>query len=332
MTQNVRHILFFILAFVSLLIHAQESTSVFNFLSLPTSSHATALGGHNISLVEDDISLVWQNPALLSSVNDKTIGFNFLSFMKGCKSGSAAYSQVAGEHGTWGVTSQFVGYGNMKETLATGEILGDMNAIDMCLSGMYSYSLGENWVGGAAGKFIYSHYGEFSSCALAVDLGLNYFQLENDFSFSVVARNLGGQVKSFADHHEKLPFDMEMGFTKGLGHAPIKISLTMVDLTRWKKSDYYSAGKSTSGGRILTNHFNLGVDIVPTQNVYIALGYNLRRAYEMKAAGSSHAAGLSCGAGVAIKQFKLGLAYAKYHMGAPTFSLSLAYNLQKLIK
>ncbi|MEE1289157.1 MAG: DUF3308 domain-containing protein, partial [Bacteroidaceae bacterium] len=43
--------------------HAQESTSIFNFLNLPTSSHAMALGGKNISLIEDDASLVFQNPA-----------------------------------------------------------------------------------------------------------------------------------------------------------------------------------------------------------------------------------------------------------------------------
>ena len=57
----------------------QESTSVFNFLNLPYSAHATGLGGHNISLIEDDITLVTQNPSLLSSVSSKTLGFNFLN-------------------------------------------------------------------------------------------------------------------------------------------------------------------------------------------------------------------------------------------------------------
>ena len=43
-------------------VFGQESTSVFNFLNLPVSSHSTALGGRNISLIEDDISLISQNP------------------------------------------------------------------------------------------------------------------------------------------------------------------------------------------------------------------------------------------------------------------------------
>lgn len=306
----------------------QESTSVFNFLNLPVSAHSTALGGKNISLIEDDISLINQNPALLSSVSDHSMGLNFMTYMRGSKAGSASYAQIAGERGTWGATAQFVGYGSMKETLATGEVIGDMHAIDMCMSGMYSYALSDRWVGGATGKIIYSHYGEFSSCALAVDLGLNYFLEEREFSLSGVARNLGGQVKAFGDHHERLPFDLELGFTKGLAHAPVFVSVTMVDLTRWSKDYFFNNGKKVKGGRVLMNHFNLGIDIRPVRMLYVSAGYNFRRAGEMKAAGSSHAAGLSFGAGINLNRFKFGLAYAKYHMGAPTFSFSLAYSIK----
>ena len=209
--------------YIATKVSCQESTSVFNFLSLPYSAHVTGLGGHNISLIEDDITLVNQNPSLLSSVSNRTAGFNFLTFMKGSKAGSVAYAQTTGERGTWGVSAQFVGYGSINETLPTGEIIGEMHAQDICVNGTYAYLLGDRWSGGATGKVIYSHYGEFSSCALAVDLGVNYFLEERGFSLSAAARNIGGQVKAFGNHHERLPFDLEAGFTKELGHAPIKI-------------------------------------------------------------------------------------------------------------
>lgn len=326
-----KHIILLLALFCAVFtsVNAQESTSVFSFLNLPTSSHATALGGKNISLIEDDISLSFHNPALLSSVSDKTMGLNFMTFMKGAKNGSASYAQHVGERGTWGAGVQFVGYGSMQETSVSGEVLGEMSALDLAISGTYSYMLGEQWAGGATGKFIYSHYGEFTSCALAVDLGVNYFLEDKDFSLSAAARNIGGQVKAFGNHHERLPFDLEVGFTKGLGHAPIKFSLTLVDLTRWSSDDYFSAGKKISSGRIFTNHFNLGVDVTPSRLFYIAAGFNFRRAYEMKAAGSSHAAGLSFGAGLNLKRLKLGMAYGKYHIGAPTLAFSLAYSLHK---
>lgn len=315
--------------YIATKVSCQESTSVFNFLSLPYSAHVTGLGGHNISLIEADITLVNQNPSLLSSVSNRTAGFNFLTFMKGSKAGSVAYAQTTGERGTWGVSAQFVGYGSINETLPTGEIIGEMHAQDICVNGTYAYLLGDRWSGGATGKVIYSHYGEFSSCALAVDLGVNYFLEERGFSLSAAARNIGGQVKAFGNHHERLPFDLEAGFTKELGHAPISISVTLVDLTRWSQDDYYSVSGKVSKGRILTNHFNVGVDIKPARFLYLAAAYNFRRAYEMKAAGSSHAAGLSFGAGVYLKKFSAGIGYAKYHVGAPTLSFNIAYNFLK---
>lgn len=319
-----------ILSFVMLLCQSargQESTSVFNFLNLPTSAHTTALGGRNISLIEDDASLIFQNPALLASVSDNSLNLNFMTYMRGSKTGSASFSRIAGERGTWGVGVQFVGYGNMKGTLETGEELGDVRALDMAISGMYSYSLSERWVGAATGKIIYSKYADYTSCGLAVDLGLNYYDEEHDFSVSAVAANLGGQVKAFGEDHERLPFNLQLGFTKSLGHAPIRFSVTMVDISRWSSKYYYHVSKKPKGGSILMNHFCVGVDIIPTKQFYVAAGFNFRRAYEMKAAGSSHAAGLSAGAGLNIKKFKLGLAYAKYHVSAPTLSVSLSYSL-----
>lgn len=327
---NIRRLLLLLIApCSSLYISAQESGSVFNFLNLPVSAHSTTLGGKVISLVEDDISLAMQNPALLSNVSDKTIGFSFMNYMQGCNTGAAAYSQQVGARGTWGANVRFVGYGSTKETLLSGEIVGEFKPLDLCFGGQYSHLLSERWAGGVTAKFIYSHYGPYTSCALATDLGLNYFNEETEFSFSIAARNLGGQIKKFGNERDRLPADLEIGITQALGHAPIRISITMVDLTRWTSDDYFTTGNKLKGGSIFINHFVLGAEFLPSEKFYIGLGYNFRRAYEMNAAGSSHAAGLSFGGGVNLKRLKLGIAYAKYHVSAPTLAFTLAYNFQK---
>ena len=54
-------------------LRAQDGTSAFQFLKLPFSAHASALGGENISIIEDDLTMAVQNPALLSCVADKTL-------------------------------------------------------------------------------------------------------------------------------------------------------------------------------------------------------------------------------------------------------------------
>ncbi|MDE7377381.1 MAG: type IX secretion system protein PorQ [Paraprevotella sp.] len=307
--------------------HAQESSSVFNFLKLPTSSHAAALGGHNISIIEDDAALTFHNPALLSSVSDKTLNFNFMNYMQGSNAGSASFIKTARERSTWGIGAQFAHYGSMKETTAANEILGTFSAIDMAVNGLYSYNFNDRWAGGVTAKMVYSKYGEYSSFAMAVDLGLNYYNEEQDFSVSVVSSNLGGQIKALGEIREHLPFDLQAGFSIGMAHAPVRVSLTMTDITRWRSDYYYNPEKESSFGKILLNHFVVGVDLLPTDYLYISAGFNIRRANEMKAAGSSHGAGLTVGTGVQLSRFKLGLAYGKYHVSAHSILFNLSYSL-----
>lgn len=313
--------------FLALPIQAQEAGSVFNFLSLPASSHAMAVGGQNISLIEDDPSLIFQNPALASTVSSNTLGLNFLTYMRGNKSGSASFTRAQGDRGTWGLGAQFVGYGKIHETNVNGEAIGSSVPLDVAISGLYSFAFNDRWAGGATGKLIYSSYAGYSSFAMAVDLGLNYYLEESDFSLSFVAANLGGQLKAFHDVHERLPFSLNVGFTKRMGHAPIRWNVTLTDLTHWSKKYFYNAGKDPGFGKILLSHVNVGVEVVPSDRFWVGVGWNFRRGYELKAAGSSKMAGLTAGAGLYIKKISLGISYAKYHVSAPALSLSLAYRL-----
>ena len=75
----------------------------------------------------------------------------------------------------------------------------------------------------------------------------------------------------------------------------------------------------------------LGADVFLGQNIYIAGGYNFRRADEMKISegegDSSHGAGLSIGGGLQLQRFKLNVAYAKYHVSASSLLINATYSL-----
>lgn len=314
-------------AFVFLLIssysQAQKEGSAFHFLQLPSSAHGAALGGENISIIEDDLSLSIHNPALLSCVSDKSLLLNYMYYIKGVNVAGAAFTRTAGQRGNWAVAAQYIDYGKMKETTAENVTLGTFSAKDISLSGIYAYALSDFWSGGVRANLIYSHYDSYSSVAIGIDLGLNYYREESDFSASIVGKNLGGQLKSFEERHEKLPAELQMGFSKGLSHAPFRLSLTLHDLTRWSDADT----SANNFRRKLLNHMAVGVDFLPTDNIYLAVGYNFRRGDEMKVAGSSHWAGFTAGAGVHIKRLKIDAAYLKQHFSASSLLLNLAYAL-----
>lgn len=306
----------------------QEGTSSFTVLKLPVSSHAAALGGENISAIEDTPWAGWANPALYASVSDRSLGLDFMTIAGGGSWTGAQFVQAFGERHTAAVTAQYMGYGTMDETDETGVVLGTFSPKDIVVGGAYSYLLSDRWAGGAALKAVYSKYAEFSAFALAVDLGLNYYDEDTDLSASMTMRNIGAQIKSFDGRTERVPFCLQAGLTKGMAHAPVRVSITMTDLTRWSSADYFCQdGERLSFGRKLMNHVVLGVDILPTQYFYLSAGYNFRRAYELKAAGSGHGAGLTVGGGLHLNRFKLGASYAKYHVAASSLLFNVAYIL-----
>ena len=56
------------------------------------------------------------------------------------------------------------------------------------------------------------------------------------------------------------------------------------------------------------------------------MGYNFRRAYELKAAGSSHGAGLTLGGGLTLSKFSFKASYAKYHKADASLMFGAAYS------
>lgn len=310
----------FVLTLISTLftcmLWAQESQTEYNFLRLPVSAHAAALGGDNITIIEDDPALMFSNPALASSVSDKTIGLSYMNYMNGANYMGASYTKALGEKGTIAGGVQYMNYGKMKEYDQNNTQIGTFNASEIAIEGIFSYELAHNLVGGITAKFINSYIGNYSSMAVGVDLGLNWFEPDYQWSVSMVAKNLGGQIKAYEENYGKMPMDVQVGVSKTFAALPVRLSATLVDLTHY---DYR-----------FINHLNLGADILLSDNIWVGGGYNFRRADEMTIGSnedsSAHGAGFSVGGGINLERFKLNLAYGKYHAASSSVLVNLAYS------
>lgn len=312
---------------------AQEYASAFNTLRLPASSHAAALGGQNVTLIEDEPTAGWYNPALYANVSDLSAGLDFMTYAAGSTWMGAHFVKAFGERHTMAVGAQYMNYGKMDETDEAGNTLGQFSAKDIVIGAGYSYLLSDRWTGGANLKMMVSNLADYTALAAAIDVGLNYYDDENDLSVSASLQNIGTQLKAYHDgQRTHLPFTLALGFSKGMAHLPVRFHVTMTDVTRWKSSYYVlpeNKDKDKSDkvgfGKKALNHFVLGLDILPTDYLYLSVGYNFRRAYELKASGSSHLAGLSAGAGVNVKHFKFGVSYAKYHQASNSIMANVGY-------
>ena len=306
-----------LLALVALDMHAQDSRTEYNFLRLPVSAHAAALGGDNVSIIEDDEALIFSNPALLSSVSDKTINFNYMNYMSGVHMLSAAFNKTVKERASWAGSAQYIDYGSMKETDADNVQTGEFKAKDIALAGYFSYMLTDHLAGGIAMKFVTSYIGDYNSIGMGVDLGVNYYDDARGWSVSAVVKNLGGQLKAYTDNYERMPIDVQIGASKSFETFPMRLSASLVDLNHW---DYRFA-----------NHIVVGAEFIIAPSIWIGGGYSFRRAHEMKIAStdgeSSHGAGLCFGGGLNLDRFKVNLAYGKYHVSSSSLTINVAYSL-----
>lgn len=335
MKQSLRTYLLAIAA-ISLPAAAQTGRSAYEFLDIPSSSHAYGLGGTNIALVDDDVSLAGQNPALIGPEIDRQLAFGYMNYMGGSNFADVRFGWAAGEHAAWAAGVRYLNYGEITGYEPDGSMSGSFTPADIVFEGTYSHDFTYRLRGGINLKMIYSNYERYSAFAMAVDLGVNYYDDEHDFSFSAVLKNMGGQLKRFEDAYDRLPFDLQLGFMKGLGASPFSFGVTAHNLTRWNipyydhRDDEETELKS-GFAKNLFRHLIFALQYQPNDRFYIDLGYNYKTRTDMNNYQRNFFSGFSVGLGIKSRTFSIGAAYAMPHKSASSILLNLSLQLSELL-
>lgn len=322
----MRNIYILFLLLITLPVLAQDDDTVFRSLRFPTSARANAMGGHTVALIERDPSLIFHNPGLLGGEMDGMINLNYMNYISDINVGSALFTKAHKERGAWGVGVSFVNYGTMQGYLPENIATGEFSANDISMQGFYAYDLSDRWRGGVTMKLLYSSFSEFSSFGLAVDAGVSYYNKEKAFSFGFVLKNMGAQLKTYNEERYPLPWDIQLGITKKMNHAPIRLSLTAMYLNRWK-FDNPDPLDEDNFFQTFAKHLVIGVDFVPSENFWVGLGFNPKRNSDMKLESGNKLGGFSAGAGVTIKKFEVGASVAKYHPSALAVMVTVSTTL-----
>ncbi len=298
--------------------------AVFNFLRLPNTPQLTALGGVNVSQVSGDVGLAYNNPALLNAGMHSQLNAVFNGFYSGISVYhlSMGYrSEKLKTNFLWGLN--YFSYGSTAETDASGNILGNFRPTDWVMQVSASRDYLQKWNYGGTLKFISSNYGQYSSNGIAMDMGVLYHDTANLFSASILAKNMGVQLKKYeGTEADDLPFDLQIGISKRLEKAPLGFSLTgqrihrfniRYDDTLFNSENGYpnAADKKFSMGKLI-DHLVLGATIYFGDRVEFNAGYNFLRRRELNIGREGNGLnGFSLGAGVMLG--KIQVRYARSH-------------------
>lgn len=325
--------------------HAQlGGLTSFNAFNIPGSARMAALGGNFVASKDGDLHVAAFNPALLDSTLDGALGLSYVNYFDGINLGYAAYAHRIKPRWTALASMQFAGYGQQTELDALGNEIGSFTAGDYALTLGSGYQLDSLWSIGASLKTLYSTLAGYTSLAMAMDASAVYHQPKKNFTATFLVRNLGAQIVAYQNgDREKLPFDIQIGFSKKPAHAPFRFSVMYDNMQQWDlgykdptvlvvrdpiTGEIVEEGGWVFGDRLM-RHLVFGTEFLFGDKLSLRMGYNYRRRKELSISDKPGMAGFSYGFGVKISRFQVSYGRSIFHLAGPAHHLSITTNLNR---
>lgn len=325
-----RKLVFVIFFFLSISSFGQVAGKhVYSFLNLAQGPRQSALGGKVITLYDYDVTSVLLNPATLNTEMHNQLSLNYNSYISDVNYGTAAYALQLNR---WGdmlhIGVSYVDYGSFDGYDEMGSPTESFSGSDIAASVAYSYRIPRsNIYIGASAKFISSKLEQYNSFGVAMDLGAIYRAKTSSLRISLVARNIGTQLRAYHETYESLPFEVLLGVSYALENLPLRWHFTLDNMQQWRigVANPNRANTGLEGEEVqerLTfidqamRHMILGIELFPEQIINLRLGYNFRRGEELRIDGQRAFAGLNAGFSIRLNAFRVSYAYAKYSAAA----------------
>ena len=313
--------------------------SVYQFLNLVTSPRQAALGGKVLTIYDEDVNQAFFNPASINPEMDNRLSVNYGNYFGEVTYGTAAYAYTYDRHvQTFHVGVNYVNYGNFDGYDEIGQPTSNFTGSDIALSFGYGYNVPFTSIYlGANGKLISSTLESYNSIGAAIDLGALYIDEANDINWALAIRNVGTQITTYAGTHEKLPLEILLGISQEVENVPIRWHLTLENMQQWKIAfsnpnravgsiDGEATPEKVSFLNNAFRHVILGIELFPTKGFNVRLGYNFRRAAELKILEQRSFSGISVGIGLKMGKLKFNYSYSRYTLAANTSLFGLTIN------
>ncbi|MBP4139265.1 type IX secretion system protein PorQ [Flavobacterium geliluteum] len=338
----LKQLVFFFIAFSCSLSYGQiGGRYTYQFLNLTTSPRQAALGGKSITIYDEDVNQVMFNPATLNADMDKQLAMNYGSLYGEVSYGTASYAYTYDRHlQTFHAGMSYVNYGSFEGYDENGLSTSNFTGSEAALSFGYAYNIPFTDLHvGANAKLITSTLETYSSFGGAIDLGFLFVDERNDVNWALVIRNIGTQFTTYSGIQEKLPLEIIAGVSQELEHVPIRWHLSLENLQQWNISfsnpvrgetniDGSTNEEKVSFVNNALRHVIVGVELFPKKAFNIRLGYNFRRAEELKIAEQRNFSGISLGFGLKMNRLKFNYSYSRYTLAANSSLFGLILNLQ----
>jgi len=338
----------FLIASLLVFVHFQMiaqigGTHTYDFLNLIHSGRVSSLGGDVIAINDNDINLSYHNPALLTPEMNQDLVLNYVNYFTDVNYGYAAYATKIKNYGIFSGGINYINYGKFIAADEKGIVTGEFKAAEYAINLIYSRAIDSSFRLGVNVKPVISTLEKYTSIGVVADFGVIYQKPQSLFAAALVIKNLGTQLKGYTNERESMPFNIQLGISQKLKHAPLLFSVTFDHLEKWDLTydepkdeetildPSFSEENSESTIDKLADQFMrhviIGLEFSPINNFYVRAGYNYRRRQEMLIESKTSTIGFSWGFGIKISKFNLSYGRATYHLAGASDHFSISTNL-----
>jgi hypothetical protein len=259
-----------------------------------------------------------------------------MNFFSDINYGYVAYAKNIKKNQNIAFGIQYLDYGKFNSTDEYGNINGTFGASDMSFNISYARPVKDsNLTCGATLKTIYSNFNSNTSWGSAIDASCVYIIPKYNFGITAMVQNAGIQWKTYTSggSPENLPFQMLLGCSKKLQHAPIRLSLTYQNMEQWNMvydtitTSKIKNFKIKNFGDNLMRHLIIGGELIISKNFFVSAGYNYQRREELKIENRKGMTGFSFGFGLRIYKFQLSYGRASYSIAGASNTFSIIFDL-----
>ncbi len=338
----IKKLLLYILLFVCAVSYSQIGGKyTYQFLNLVTSPRQAALGGKVITIYDNDVNQAHYNPATINEEMDNNLALNYGSYFKEVTYGTASYAYTYDRHlQTFQAGVNYVNYGSFEGYDENGQPTSNFTGSEVALSVGYAYNIPYTDIHiGASAKLISSTLESYHSLGGALDIGAVFIDEKNDVNWALVIRNIGTQFSSYNGVSERLPLEIIAGVSQELENVPIRWHLTLENLQQWNIAFVNpSQSQSSLDGQVedekvsfvnnTLRHVIMGVELFPKKAFNLRVGYNFRRAEELRLLEQRNFSGVSLGFGLKMNKLKFNYSYSRYTLAGNTSLFGLTMNFQ----
>ncbi len=343
---NIR---FFLLYIISLLLiikilPAQTgSEDLYNFTKISPSSRVSALGGNSIAIKDKDNSIALMNPSLITENLNNALTMSYIDYFGDINYANMVFSKSFSKLGNYNFGIRNINYGDFTYADEAANRYGEFSAKEYSVTLGWGKQLSEHFTIGSNLNNMFSSLEKYNSYAIGVDVAGSYFNADNDFTASLLFRNMGSQITTYTGVKEAIPFEIMAGISKGLEHVPFRYILTYTHLEKFDLT-YDDTGenidesitgeedgnKQSKVEKIADNfmrHIIIGGEFSPSQSFSLRLGYNYKRRQELKVESKISLVGFSGGIEIKISKFRIGYSRSSYHLAGALNQFTLSTNL-----